>query len=142
MDEFKKVGRPTDYKKEYCELLIEHMAAGFSFESFAGKVGASKQTIYDWMTKNVEFLDARKKGDALSLLWWEKEGKDGMWSGKQFNAAIWMINMKNRHGWRDRVEMKSTVKIDSEAVQKLSDEDLVQTIKEALKGLESNPSDE
>lgn len=137
-----KTGRPTDYKHEYCDLLINHMAEGLSFESFAGKVNVSKQTIYDWMQKNPEFLDARKKGDALSLLWWEKEGKDGMWSGKQFNAAIWMINMKNRHGWRDRVEMKADVKIDSEAIKKLSDEDLVLALKEAVKGLESGGSDE
>lgn len=137
-----KRGRPTDYKPEYCELLIAHMAEGLSFESFAGKVGASKQTIYDWMQKNPEFLDSRRKGDALSLLWWEKEGKDGMWSGKQFNAAIWMINMKNRHGWRDRLEMKADLKIDSETVRNLSDQELAAALKEAVKALETDSSNE
>ena len=43
----------------------------------------------------------------MSLLWWEKEGKDGMWSGKQFNPAVWYMNMKNRHGWRDKLEVSS-----------------------------------
>ena len=28
------VGRPTKYKPEYCEMLIEHMSEGLSFESF------------------------------------------------------------------------------------------------------------
>ena len=52
MDEFKKVGRPTDYKKEYCELLIEHMAAGFSFESFAGKLSSKLSIVLLYLLKN------------------------------------------------------------------------------------------
>ena len=28
-------GHPTKYQPEYCETLIEHLGAGYSFESFA-----------------------------------------------------------------------------------------------------------
>ena len=70
-------GRPTSYKPEYCDMLIRHMRSGLSFESFAGVVGVSKQTIYDWEKVNPEFLDAKKKGAALSNLFWEKIGING-----------------------------------------------------------------
>lgn len=109
-----EVGRPTKYKPEYCNLLIEHMAAGLSFESFGAVVECSKQTIYDWLDAQPEFLDAKKIGTAKSLLFWEKLGIRGTvgvpveWNGKQakgnFNSGSWIFNMKNRFGWRDKVE--------------------------------------
>lgn len=60
----RKAGQPTKYKPEYCQLVIDHMSRGLSFESFAGVVGTCKQTIYSWMAKYPEFLDARNQADA------------------------------------------------------------------------------
>lgn len=98
-------GRPTDYKQEYCELLIEHMGNGFSFESFAALVNASKQTIYDWLAANPEFLDAKSIAFERSRLFWEKIGIDLARSGAG-NATAFIFNMKNRfkEDWRDKIE--------------------------------------
>jgi hypothetical protein len=92
------MGRPSKYKKEYCQKLIDHMAQGLSVEAFAGEIGISKKTVYNWMDVNAEFLHAKKIGDMKSLLWWEKVGRQGMLK-QGFNAAVWVFNMKNRHGW-------------------------------------------
>ena len=86
------------------------MKKGFSFESFGkSPVCVSKQTLYDWMEKHPEFLDARKKGDIESLAWWEEQGMKGLFTpggkeGVTFNSSTWIFNMKNRHRWRDRIE--------------------------------------
>jgi hypothetical protein len=92
------------------------MTAGLSFESFAAVIGVNRDTLYAWCDAHSEFSDAKKRGDAASLLWWEKIGKAAMigqamttHDGKlisfnNFNATIWIFNMKNRHGWRDRRE--------------------------------------
>ena len=113
MDE-KSVGRPSLYRPEYCQLLIEHMEKGLSYEAFAGVVGVSKQTIYDWEKANEEFLDAKNRGIERARLFWEQKGLDGLFSetfedkdaktrsSKSINAPIWLINMKNRFGWRDK----------------------------------------
>lgn len=84
-------------------MLIEHMGDGLSFEAFAGVIGKSKETLYQWVKAHPNFADAKKKGDALSLLFWEKMGLTGM-AGKirGFNVAAWIFNMKNRHGYRDK----------------------------------------
>lgn len=95
-------GRPTDYRPEYCELLIKHLEQGLSIESFGAIVNVSKETIYTWFEKHPKFLDAKKKGLVKSRLWWEKCGHKGMWSGKQFNAAVYIFNMRNRFGWHDQ----------------------------------------
>lgn len=112
----KKMGRPDDYKPEYGEMLIKHMSAGLSVEAFSGEVRASKQTIYNWMKLYPDFLDAKRIGEGLSRLFWEKKGIEGMQT-PGFNASIWIFNLKNRFGWADKKESNDdkhihTVKIE------------------------------
>ena len=107
-------GRPTSYKPEYCNQLIEHMARGLSYESFAGSIGVSKQTIYDWEKVNKEFLDAKEIGLEKSRIFWEEIGidhiinvsesfgKDAGSKSTSLNSTVWIFNMKNRFGWRDK----------------------------------------
>lgn len=96
-------GRPTDYDPKYCDMLIDHMSEGLSFESFGGVVGCCKETLYSWMRENPAFLDARKQGNEASRLLWEKIGIDGtVGKIKNFNAASYIFNKKNRFGWRDQ----------------------------------------
>lgn len=98
-------GRPTRYKKRYCKEIIEHCKTGLSFESFAGVIGVHKDTIYEWCKKYPEFSDAKKRAASISLLWWEKEGIDGLrneYQGGSFNTANWIFNMRNRFKWTNR----------------------------------------
>lgn len=100
-------GRPTKYKQEYCQQLIDHMAQGLSFESFAGVIGVHDETLRNWSTKYPEFFAARKIGYAKNQVFWEKLGLAGA-AGKVdgFNSAAWIFNMKNRFRWRDRQEIE------------------------------------
>lgn len=81
------------------------MAQGLSKEAFAGEISVTKQTIYTWMEKYPEFLDAIKQGEVKCAIFWEKMGAAGA-LGKLpgFNAASWIFNMKNRFAWTDRSE--------------------------------------
>lgn len=101
-----KVGRPTKYKSEFCEMLKDHMSQGYSYESFAGLIGVCRQTVYSF-EKHSEFLDAKRQGFELSRLFWEKAGIQGMFMGGKdnpFNSTVWVFNMKNRFNWSDRKE--------------------------------------
>lgn len=102
----RKVGRPSGYLPEYCEKLIEHMKEGYSFEAFGAICDASKETMYTWLEKHTEFLDAKKKGESYSRYEWEKIGKLGA-TGQipDFNSGAWIFNMKNRFKWTDKVEV-------------------------------------
>lgn len=70
-------GRPTDYKEEYPEKLIEHMSRGNSFWSFAAKIRCSFDTLHNWCEKHPQFSEARKIGTALLLEHDEAIGKGG-----------------------------------------------------------------
>lgn len=66
------LGRQTDdYKPEYCELLIKTMKQGYSLASFAGDIGKSRDTVYNWMKKYPEFKEAHQVGKQLALKFFE-----------------------------------------------------------------------
>jgi hypothetical protein len=116
-------GRPTMYRPEYCQKLIDHMASGKSYETFGYKVGVNRSTVYKWEKKHPEFVDAKKAAFDASLDFWENAGIQGMFMGGKdnpFNSTVWVFNMKNRFNWRDKVE--SEVKEQKEITVVLPDE--------------------
>src|SRR5580698_3876937 len=106
------MGRPPDYKPEYCEQLIIHMKDGYSYESFAASIGTCRQTLYNWEKNYPEFLDTKKIAMEMCQYWWEKAGKEGLYSvfaedekgrrgeiEKCISPSLWIFNMKARFRW-------------------------------------------
>lgn len=118
----KPIGRPSEYDPAYCELLIQDMANGFSFEAFAGKVGVSRQTLYEWVSVHPAFSDAKRRAVELCRRKWEELGMDGLPAGTM-NAAVWIYNMKCRfpQDWRDVQKVEVNDVTDEEKKQKLAE---------------------
>ena len=112
MEEKKKHagGRPTKYKPIYGDMLVDHMAQGYSFESFAGVIGTHDDTLRNWAAKHEEFFVARKDGYAKNRIFWERMGVAGMTGHIDgFNSSVWIFNMKNRFKWADRIESEQNI---------------------------------
>jgi len=111
------VGAPTLYKPEYCDLLIQHMAKGFSFESFGAEVNCGGTTVANWL-KHSEFRAAKQKAQVLNRKFWEDLGIKGTRGEiKGFNVASWVFNMKNRFHWRNEVVVKDERKVESVTIE-------------------------
>ena len=54
-----------------------------------------------------DFRELVDFGRLLSHAWWESQGRINL-RNKQFNAALWTINMKNRFGWSEKTEQSMT----------------------------------
>lgn len=114
-----KVGRPTKYKEEYCQMLIDHMSEGYSFDSFAGIVEVNIDTLYEWAKVHAKFSDAKNIGTAKSMAWWERIGRMGMINEIPFfNDRIWRLNMINRFRaqWSDGTKNENNDKVKTEIV--------------------------
>lgn len=105
---------PIPFLERYCEELVEHMAQGLSFETFAvnvvrndGTYGVGKDTMYKWANTIPQFAEAKKRGEMFSRKKWEEMGIDGLTSGS-INAAVYCFMMKNKFGFRDKVEATIT----------------------------------
>ena len=116
-------------------MLIEHMGNGFSYESFPGSIGVSKQTIKKKKKSNSEFLDAKEVGIEKSRIFWEKLGIDHIVnesesskelgsSSKSLNASVWIFNMKNRFQWRDKQPDETDVVVNNNNITTMSDAEL------------------
>ncbi len=112
-----KVGRPTKYKPEMCDIVIELMKEGASQQEVLGELGISNATFYKWKQENEEFSETIKRGVRLSQAWWEKEGRTSL-RDREFNYTGWYMNMKNRFNWSDKKEPNNegsvTVMVDTE----------------------------
>lgn len=55
----RRVGRPTDYRPEYCEAVVAHAAkTGKSLTAFAGSIGVDRSTLTRWAQEHREFRTA------------------------------------------------------------------------------------
>ena len=124
--------RQTKYKKDYCQMLTDHMSEGYTFESFGGVVNVCKDTLFEWIKVHSEFSDSLKVARLKQLLANEKLLKD-IARGKVRNANVTaqIFIMKNCHKWTDRIE-QTNVDISKEDTDKLKEE-----AKELLKEIES-----
>jgi len=90
------VGRPTDYRPDYCDQVVEAMRAGFSLTAFAGMIGVSRSTLNNWMDAYPEFLEAASRAKAARLLHWEETAirvaKEG---GGPGSATLIVFSLKN-----------------------------------------------
>lgn len=99
-------GRPSLYKPEYCEAVLEMGAEGKSITQMAATLGFDKSTLLDWKAAHEDFASALTRATALSQKWWEDRGQMGL-GDRNFNAALWMkiVASRFRDDYTDRKEI-------------------------------------
>lgn len=90
-------GRPTEYKPEYCQRVLDMGAEGMSITEMAGELKVTRQTLFNWTEAHAEFFDAMQQASEISQCVWERHGRMATFSrDKDFNFQGWWINMRNR----------------------------------------------
>lgn len=92
-------GRPSEYRPEFCELIIEQGKLGKSVTQMAVACGVSKRTLLNWTQEHEAFLHALEVAKAESLNWWESVAQSHMIEEKdaaRLNAGIWSRSMAAR----------------------------------------------
>lgn len=96
-DLIKKRGAPTKYTPDMCDKIIEVAAQGGHITEMRLAIGAySKETWYRWKEEHPEFAEATELAELISLVWWERRGREGI-SEKNFNATVYAMIMNNKH---------------------------------------------
>ena len=88
--EANKVGRPTDYRPEFCEQVIELGRQGKSHAQIAATLGCARKTLYEWQSLYPEFSNAIMYARDLAQAWFEDIGQVNMVAPTQgFSASLW-----------------------------------------------------
>lgn len=114
------MGRPSEYKPEYCPMVIEAMAQGLSLTAFAGMIRMSRDTVYQWMTLHRDFADAVSRARAARTLWLEQKLLRSR-KGAETTAAIFALRNAQPDEWKD---VKHTEHQHLHAIAQLTDEQL------------------
>lgn len=121
-----KLGRPTKFEPRFCEMLLDHMREGKSFETFGPKIGVESKTLYNWCDSHPSFLQAKNRAFDLCRAWWEDKSQELLSNtaqGERLNAPVWIFNMKNRFGWTDKTEETGhkTINVNVKPIHSASD---------------------
>lgn len=107
--------RPTKYKPEYCQVVIDYLSQGKSVTQLARHLKVNKSTIYQWAQDYPAFSDALKDAQEWSQAYWEDELESMMYN-KDVNSPLVKLYFANRFKWHDRPATEG----DDEKAQPLS----------------------
>jgi|PlaIllAssembly_1097288.scaffolds.fasta_scaffold1087130_1 transposase len=108
--------RPTKYKPEYAQQVLEHMREGYSLTAAAGKIGVWREQLYLWAGKFPEMAEAMKAGKAARVAKLE-EGLltyGGNKDGGRITARIFALKNAAPEEWceESRVEVGGSIGVD------------------------------
>jgi len=108
-------GRPTDYRDEYCERVVELGKLGYSHAMIASELGVARQTLRNWAEIHPEFLAAITHARDEAQAWFERKGLIGM-EQQGFNASLWakQVSCRFPDDYTDRNKTENTVTITHE----------------------------
>ena len=121
-----KMGRPTLYKPEYCQQLLDFVNKDpitNCIDAFAIHLDVDDDTIYEWRKVHPDFSVSMRKAQKIRRLAMESLGKAFI-TGKNRhgNAHVYQFFMRNwfKEHYVERVEMKQ--EIEAKVETGLSDE--------------------
>ena len=101
-----KIGPPTKYREEHCQLIIEGGKIGKGKAEMAADCGVDRFTFRKWCESIPELSAAFTRAIAFSAAWWESQGRLGIHS-RDFNANAYSLQVRNRfpEDWQDKREL-------------------------------------
>jgi len=97
----KKMGAPTKYNSSFCQITIDLMDDGKSIYQVARHLRVSRQTLYTWMDKYPDFMDAIRVGKDWGQGYWEEEFQRMMYT-REGQPQLWRLYMGSRFGWEEK----------------------------------------
>ena len=110
-------GRPTKYKPEFCEQIIELGKQGKLPVQVAVAFGVSKSTLHNWLDQFPEFLDAFTEYKAICEDWFVNLNIEHATEDRAGNAgSAKFLLMAAFDGWREKTDAKTDVTSKGDAI--------------------------
>lgn len=113
-------GRPTEYRPEYCQAVIDYMGQGYSLTAFAGSIRVARDTVYEWIKRHSDFSDAVSRARPARVAALETKLLRAR-KGAETSAAVFALKNADPEEWRD---MRSVDHQHSLKVEQLTDAQL------------------
>lgn len=103
------LGRPTSYKPEYCQEIIDHVGVqGHTIQSFASLINVHIDTIHEWAKVHPTFSEALRLAKNKAEGFWANWLENNL-GNKNANAPLVKLYFANRFNWHDKSEVKQDI---------------------------------
>ena len=104
-------GRPTKYRPEMCEQVVEWGKLGKSRAWMCSQLDISHTTLLEWEANNEDFAKALTRAEMHAQAHWEDLGHDNI-TAPVFQGSVWSRSMAARFPktWREKTEQEVTGK--------------------------------
>lgn len=89
------------------QVLLDLYTEGASDIEIARAMQITIARFYRLCEEVPAFAEFVERGRTLAQAWWYEQGRKNLWR-KDFNTVLYNFNMKNRHGWADKVDTNDT----------------------------------
>lgn len=113
------MGRPSKYSPHYCDEVVAAMGEGLSLTAFAGMIGVSKDTVYEWIKEHPDFSDAVSRARPKRLMYLERRFLDAE-TGARASTHQFALKNADRDEWRDKQDVEHSGSVASEPSYDLS----------------------
>lgn len=120
-------GRPSDYRPEYCQAVIDLMGEGYDLTAFAGSIRVCRTTVYEWQLAHAEFANAVKIAKAARLFALQTKLLTTK-MGVGVTAAIFALKNAAPEDWQDRFNTQTDINV---RIEKLTDAQLTEIAAQA-----------
>lgn len=111
-----EMGRPSKYRDEMCQEVIEMGKLGKTLVQMACALDIDRVTLHAWRQEKANFSYAIDVALQHAQAWWEEKGQEATFGEiPGFSAPAYNYQMKNRFkadrfrdDWSDRVEQDHT----------------------------------
>lgn len=102
-----KVGRPTDYRPEFGEQILELMESGLSLAASAAVINVHRQRVYEWVDRHPEFADTVRLAQVKRQLFLERRLLSAE-VGPVVTSTIFALKNAGPEDWREKQEVDHT----------------------------------
>lgn len=106
MTEKRAVGRPSKYRPEFCQAVIEDGRMGYSLSAFAGGIEVDRDTITEWRKVHPEFDQACKTAKAVRARFLEGGMMERDIPAPAMNARKFALVNCAEDDWRSETTLK------------------------------------
>ncbi|SIQ08196.1 hypothetical protein SAMN05880582_101656 [Rhizobium sp. RU20A] len=88
-------GRPTLYREEYCDLVVELGKQGKSVSEWASAIGVARSTLWEWSQTYDDFSAALMRAKTEEQAYFERTARENF-DNRNFNANLWIKSAQAR----------------------------------------------
>ena len=131
-----KMGRPSTFKEEYCDDIVQFMSKGKSLAQWITKHGLREGQMKRWTSMFPKFREAKDRAILANMAYWEDVGERAtVGEIPRFHGSTYRFMMKNRfpHVYKDvhHTEQTTTIKFETFVnetgqIQQSSSDDMIE----------------